>query len=452
MNSGYIYVISNASMGLFPNNSRSSFSNELPKIIRPKDTELNAIYLSLESFIMESTFVENATPNSIQIVCKNINPNINSAGNDFIIESIPMKLKTRILEYRPRLQKLYKICTNELKFPILEIRDENNKLVKFSTGFPTIVKLRISEMPRKMNHFFIRVACHDSKLIFSENNCSNFDVKLPKEVQVDSNWKVSLTSIFFPKNIHNIYLSINEITIKAYSESRVPKATIVSKLDLDKTYFSRIKPGYYESPGSLASAINLSLFKSPIRLHFEENSKRFFFALHSRDIDRNLLFDIKLSKKLLGILGFDPSLFLDDSEDDISLTFKYLTVYKDLHTLTCDSFASLSLSSNPNPSSRFLFPEAPNLSFSISPWVFVHSNMVHPAVIGDSRVPLLKIIPLNFSDPQRDHTVEFDNFEFSELSLFNFHSLHFEIRNHDGSFMSADNENLLLALLFQKFS
>ena len=49
MNSGYIYVISNASMGLFPNNSRSSFSNELPKIIRPKDTELNAIYLSFES-------------------------------------------------------------------------------------------------------------------------------------------------------------------------------------------------------------------------------------------------------------------------------------------------------------------------------------------------------------------------------------------------------------------
>ena len=135
MNSGYIYVISNASMGLFPNNSRSSFSNELPKIIRPKDTELNAIYLSLESFIMESTFVENATPNSIQIVCKNVNPNINSAGNDFIIESIPMKLKTRILEYRPRLQKQYKICTNELKFPILEIRDENNKLVNFQLAF-----------------------------------------------------------------------------------------------------------------------------------------------------------------------------------------------------------------------------------------------------------------------------------------------------------------------------
>ena len=202
-----------------------------------------------------------------------------------------------------------------MKCPILEIRDENNKLVKFSTGFPTIVKLRISEMPSKMSHFYIRVACHDSKRIFSENNCSNFDVKLPKEVQVDSNWKVSLTSIFFPKNIHNIYLSINEITIKTYSESRVPKASIASKLDFDKTYFSRIKPGYYESPSSLASAINLSLSKSPIRLHFEENSKRFFFAVHSRDIDRKLLFDIKLSKKLLGILGFDPTLFLDDSKE-----------------------------------------------------------------------------------------------------------------------------------------
>ena len=105
MNSGYIYVISNASMGLFPNNSRSSFSNELPKIIKSKDTELNAIYLSLESFIMESTFIENTTPNSIQIVCKNINPNINSAGHYFIIETISMNFKTRILECRPRLKK-----------------------------------------------------------------------------------------------------------------------------------------------------------------------------------------------------------------------------------------------------------------------------------------------------------------------------------------------------------
>ena len=131
-------------------------------------------------------------------------------------------------------------------------------------------------MSRKMNHFYIRVACHDSKLIFSENNCSNFDVKLPKEVQLDSKWKVSLTSIFFPKNIHNIYLSINEITIKAHSESRVPKPTNTSKLDFDKTYFSRIKPGYYESPSSLALAINLSLSKTPIRVHFDENSKRFF--------------------------------------------------------------------------------------------------------------------------------------------------------------------------------
>ena len=37
-------------MGLFPKDFRSSFSNELPKIIRPKDAGLNAIYLSSEGF------------------------------------------------------------------------------------------------------------------------------------------------------------------------------------------------------------------------------------------------------------------------------------------------------------------------------------------------------------------------------------------------------------------
>ena len=115
-------------------------------------------------------------------------------------------------------------------------------------------------MPSKMSHFYIRVACHDSKRIFSENNCSNFDVKLPKEVQVDSNWKVSLTSIFFPKNIHNIYLSINEITIKTFSESRVPKASVASKLDFDKSIFPELNQ---DIMSLLAHLPQLSIYLCP---------------------------------------------------------------------------------------------------------------------------------------------------------------------------------------------
>ena len=55
---------------------------------------------------MQSTLIENTTPNSIQIVFRNINPNIKSARHDFIIETIPMNLKTRILEYRSRLKTI----------------------------------------------------------------------------------------------------------------------------------------------------------------------------------------------------------------------------------------------------------------------------------------------------------------------------------------------------------
>ena len=54
-----------------------------------------------------------------------------------------MNLATKILEYRPRLKKLYKLSTNDLKSVELEIRDEKGKLVKFLTGVINVMSIKL---------------------------------------------------------------------------------------------------------------------------------------------------------------------------------------------------------------------------------------------------------------------------------------------------------------------
>lgn len=453
MRSGHIYVISNASMGIFPLNSRAKFSNELPKAIKPKDAESNSLFISLESLVMENSFIENTAPNAIQIVCRNICPNLTGEGHDFVIETVPWDFKKKILEYRPRLKKVYKINTHEIKSVELELTDENNNLIKFSTGIPTIVKLQISEMPNRNNNFYVRVSCNDSKDIFSKNTCASFAVKLPKKFQLDSNWKVSLTSIYLPKNIHNIYHSMNKIMIEEYSKSGIQKNSNTIDFELEQTYSCSIQSGYYDSPRSLAQSINSALAGTPIRVNFHEENYRFFFSGNNKDTNRKHLFKITLSKKLLGALGFEPRLLLEKEGDSITLNFQYFKAFENLDVLTYDTFSYQSSDTIIEGSySSFLFPEIPKMNFSISPWVFVYCNIIEPCITGDSTVPLLKVIPLNFYDFKRGHAIEFENFEFSALSLYNFQSIQFEIRNHNGSLLSTDEENLMVTLLFQKFS
>ena len=80
----------------------------------------------------------------------------------------------------------------------------------------------------------------------------------------------------------------------------------------------------------------------------------------------------------------------------------------------------------------------------------MYCDIIQPSVTGHSTVPLLKIIPLNYQDFQRGHALEFETLEFSFLSFNSFQSVHVEIRNHDGTLLSTDNENLMLTLVLQK--
>ena len=57
MASEQIYIISNASMHIFPKNTRAKFSNMLAKEIYPRQQGQNSLWFSLENIIMKNTLI-----------------------------------------------------------------------------------------------------------------------------------------------------------------------------------------------------------------------------------------------------------------------------------------------------------------------------------------------------------------------------------------------------------
>ena len=378
-------------------------------------------------------------PSLIKVVCKNIAQNMTGSGYDFVLENIPLRTRAKILHFCPNIKKLYKISTDELKSITFELRDEYNELIKFQAGVPTICKLRIVEMSDK-NFFYIRVSNSDSNHIFEQNTCSNFHVKLPKEISLSSEWKVGLTNIYIPKNIYNIYDPINIIKLDIFEhpDSNEPESQIEAV----------IKPGCYFSAHLLKNAFNKAMKISPLRIQLDEKSNRFFVAGYNKKNIKTCRMHVRIHKKLIGMLGYDENQLIMNSSSYISLSFRY---YKDVgsyNVMVCNEL--LEVNSEGSTKNDYLFSFPPRINFSISPWIFIYCSIVEHSVTGNTAVPLLKIVPLNFKDFTIGHVIEFDSIEFVSLSHHTFYSIKFEIRNHDGEYLSCGEDNLMITLMFKK--
>ena len=139
---------------------------------------------------------------------------------------------------------------------------------------------------------------------------------------------------------------------------------------------------------------------------------------------------------------------IGDTEENISLTFRYYKLIDVYDTLVCEEI--LALNSTTSNEKEHLFTLVPKLSFSISPWIFLYTDIIKPSITGDTSANILKIIPLNIKNFGKAHMIEFETPEFIPLSLTNFQTIKFEVRNHDGYLFSSDEGKILINLLFQK--
>ena len=80
----------------------------------------------------------------------------------------------------------------------IELIDENNHLIPFISGPPSILRVVIKEMTHVKDSFHIQVSSNDSNDTFLNNTTSRFKVKLPKRLDLSGNWSLALTIIYLP--------------------------------------------------------------------------------------------------------------------------------------------------------------------------------------------------------------------------------------------------------------
>ena len=384
------------------------------------------------------------TPNVIQIVCKNIIPNLSGSGHNYIIESLPLDYSKRVTNFSPRSIKKYKINTTKINNVSITLTDEDNLPLNFISGVPTIIKLKLVEMNRNLTNFYIKTTNNDSKEIFRNNTCSSFYTKLPKEIFLNDGWKVGLSSIYLPKNTHNVYKPMNNLIIEEYMSLKSDSPI--------REFNVEIIPGYYDSSNTLRQTINACFFLQKIGLQFNINNHngRFFISgyniANDTAISKDTVFKIKFHKKLLGLLGVTDDFLINDTIDHVFLTFCFYKTVDVFDVMICERFSMVNaLHENPI---EYCFTAQPNLKFSISPWIFLYSNIVKPSITGHSSIPLLKIIPVNTDNYDKGYFIECDNLEYFPLVTDNFQILHFELRNHDGDLLGMENGQVVLTLSF----
>ena len=121
------------------------------------------------------------------------------------------------------------------------LTDEYNLTINVISGAPTIIKFQLIEMSRNLTNFYIRATNTDSNVIFINNICSSFYTKLPNETFLNNDWKVGLSSIYLPKNIHNVYEPMNKMIIEEYVSSKSGFPDKVLQLEMTSGYYDSSK-------------------------------------------------------------------------------------------------------------------------------------------------------------------------------------------------------------------
>ena len=314
------------------------------------------------------------------------------------------------------------------------LMDENNLPITFSPGVPTIIKLNIFEMNNSVRNFYVKTSNYASRDIFTSNKCFSFVTRLSKEMVLDNTWKVGITSIFLPKNIYNIYKSMNTIIIEDDTSLKVQNS---------RTY--ELIPGYYHSDITLCNLINNEcLYSIGLSLRIGENGRFLLISMDDSIVSRK----IKIHKKLAGILGIPEDCLIRDFSDHISFNFKHLEEKNGYYIMVCEEFRTMnSLQEIPNE----CFPLSPNIHFSLSPWIFVYSSIVQPSILGHLSIPLLKIIPTSIAQNNTGTFYEFDNVEYFSLGAKSFQDIRFELRDYQGSLIETENGQSLITLSFKQY-
>jgi hypothetical protein len=445
-----IYLISNASLDIYPENSLTSFTNELPYVINTPKSENWGIclrYITLSELIIEDIKTDN-----IFVQCTNIDDNREINVGPKILASFAYKPDSNNLCHHQFNQDSFFPLDNSILNNItIRLLDDYGNPIILKNGQATIVKITVGKMAKEEIIFHVSSERTDQ---YMDNTSSDFTVDFPYTDRLIGNWEVGLTSITHPTKAERLFTEPQYILL----------------YDLNK-YSTDYIPYVYTLDGPFSTILDLIKALSDIYLKTNHNFKLRItnHPPYSSYIWTRIEYYVALSPEIYKLLNYSTvpqyenmGIGMDCMRDfgKLNLSEEYLT------RLKTSSKKSRVITSEHVDFFRkyFALPLIPEEMIILNPPLLqmnyseeaknmlIYTDFTKSSILGSRTLPILKILPLlgNSEDVHRV-THDFYQKEYHELSNTFLTKLSFKITGAAGEKINYGYQNnVRLTLSFCK--
>ncbi len=380
-------------------------------------------------------------PQIVKIICKNVN---NILSNDSFSQmigllSIKPELINNQLHHSFKEEQFYQLHHSVNNVFSIELRDEKDEKLRLNEGLPTILVLGM----KKMTNQDINVQIHSSDNHFFDNTPTNFKVHLINSLNLNSEYKVALTSITYKNNFHvdesfDFYFVYYQIG--AYGE-------IVTKNKFDVGQNCKNAEEIFEKFEKTIKEIDID------ETGEEKLLKAWSFRHHNRPIYMEVKVQVVLcfSYHLSRMLGVMKN--YTDEEDNAKINEEETSANEQLYDAEIaklkvqnrkNTIAQINENKNPDDvilkignngwGGRYTGPKPANKEYKIEQqFLFLEADFIKLQPVGNGKGRILKTIAIPKDASNGYITENFHNLEYHPLEYYNFKTLRFALVSLTGT-------------------
>ncbi len=252
--------------------------------------------------------------------------------------------------------------------------------------------------------FLVTLPSSSSESTFPDNTISNFTTYLPYEISLDGEYEVALTEIQYTNSFYNVPEDC-DIILRMTEFDGVELASY----GVERT--ATLRKGYYDDIDDLLSTIRKVIvkqspntIKNDFDMKYMDNSRKIKIMIPKNTIDFRILFP----ETLQAILGVGRGYYSQTSQG--------------------------------------LRPADMNICAHS---MYIYSNIVSPRIVGDSQVPLLRVLAVHGT--HNEYVMEsFYHLQYIPVALRNFRTIEIDLRNNLGQPMPFHSGEAVLSLHFRR--
>ena len=423
----YIYLISNASSDLYPDNTLTQFSNHLDHSINLGGDWM----VCLQSIYISLNWMNEKEESGIRVIC----PQIQSHFGTLSVHAVRTSSNDSHHSFEPIIRNYFPLEGSMFNHFDIKVTNMRGQRIQLSNGQSTVVVLNFKKRPLNSKTHSVQISNLPVSRASWENvdNPSSFTSIMPPELSPvhslhNASWEMALSSITY----ENRMMKWNNITqcsiwvaksgsIKEPGAGEIKQYNMTMAVQLDMNILKAMK-----NDKSLLTYIVKSL-KAVFR---DICAVKVVYVNGYITIECAKSVYLHLTSELAYILGWNQEDLKPSLNPSEETTSSYIFLEQNIQHKLPRKFDS-----------QFFIPKA----------FLVYTNCIRPSLIGSTYAPILKSIPIRRSS-SKAVTYESKNLEYKDIIFSALEHIRFDIVKADGEHVKfeEDKGDIFLTLMFRQ--